>query len=103
MGTTVAAATFAGVAAAFWRWDKMQEVAAAQAIEPMSLLRVWLIAVAGLLILAWAGILGGDGALSAPEAEPQHLSPVAQARTIHSATDARMAPKVRLSARALAA
>jgi hypothetical protein len=50
------AATLAGVATAFWRWDTMQEVAAAQAIAPMSPLRFGLIAIAGMLLLASAGM-----------------------------------------------
>lgn len=50
------AATLVGVATAFWRWDTMQAVAAAQGIEPMSPLRFGLIAIAGMLILASAGM-----------------------------------------------
>jgi len=50
------AATLAGVAAAFWRWDAMLAVAAAQGIEPMSPLRFALVAIAGMLILASAGM-----------------------------------------------
>ena len=50
------AAVIAGVATALWRWDTMLEVAAAQGIAPMSAVRFGLIAVAGMLILASAGM-----------------------------------------------
>jgi len=50
------AAVLAGAAAALWRWDTMLEVAAAQGMAPMSAVRFGLIAIAGMLLLASAGM-----------------------------------------------
>ncbi|MCB1330586.1 MAG: hypothetical protein KDK28_14640 [Maritimibacter sp.] len=51
-----AAAVIAGLTTAWWRWSTMQDVAASQGIAPMSPVRFGLIAVAGMLILATAGM-----------------------------------------------
>lgn len=50
------AAVVAGAAVAAWRWETMLEVAAAQGLPPMSPVRFGLIAIAGMLILASAGM-----------------------------------------------
>ena len=50
------AAVIAGIAAAALRFGNMLEVAAVQGLEPMSPLRFGLIAIAGMLVLASAGM-----------------------------------------------
>lgn len=50
------AAVIAGLTAAWWRWGTMQEVAAQQGLAPMGPVRFALIAVAGMVLLAAAGM-----------------------------------------------
>jgi len=50
------AAVIAGITTAWWRFPTMQEVAAAQGLEPMSPIRFGLIAVAGMVTVAAVGM-----------------------------------------------
>ncbi|MEZ5721873.1 MAG: hypothetical protein R3D59_09525 [Paracoccaceae bacterium] len=50
------AGALAGVSTAVWRWEAMQSVAAQQGLAPMSPVRFGAISVAGMLILASAGM-----------------------------------------------
>lgn len=50
------AAVIAGITTAWFRYETMQEVAAMQGLEPMSPVRFGLIAVAGMLVVAAAGM-----------------------------------------------
>lgn len=50
------AAVIAGITTAWWQFSSMQQVAASQGLEPMSPLRFGAIAVAGMVVVAAAGM-----------------------------------------------